>query len=193
MSLAGYQDALARWLVDADLRGRGAVDEPDALAPDEREGLAALDREAVERVARSLRRKRVRAVTGTVPHATRLWPGLADAYLGLLERRPATVADLDPRVGPGASELLRLLAPLVDAARVDPEAPVWTADLLRLELARACVRLAGGVRALRCQYPVHELLFACDEGWLGVVVEAHPHAYRLEPGLLRWRAMGAGE
>jgi hypothetical protein len=227
VSLAGYQDALARLLVDTALRRRWAAGELEldratqvaqaervaereqiaqaervgqaegvgwaalgiALDGPERAALAALDPLEVERVAQSLLRKRRRAIEALVPHSARLWPGLGDAHQSLLERRPAQVRDLDPTLGPAASELLRLLPALVHAAQIDLAAPVWTGDLLRLELARACGRLAGGVRSLRCAYPVHELLLACDRGWVAVLVEVGAHAYRVEGGTLRWRTL----
>jgi hypothetical protein len=199
VSLAGYQDALARLLVDAALRQRWAAGELEQgdgwgalgvmVDGAEQAALAALDPRELERVARSLLRKRRRGVEGLVPHTARAWPGLGDAYEALLAGEPARVEHLDPTLGPAASELLRLLPALVHAAQTDAAAPEWAGDLLRLELARACGRLVGGVRSLRCAYPVHELLLACDRGWLGAIVEPGAHAYRVEGGTLRWRAL----
>ncbi len=194
MSLAGYQEALARLLVDPDLRRRALAGErvelPELeLDADERASLLALDAAQLERLAASLEHKRRRAVAASVPHSARLWPALGERYVALLRERPARIEDLDATLGPGPSELLRLLAPLRAAAAADLEAPVWIADLLALELARTCSRRDGRARALRCRYAVHELLLACDRGWLGVALEPAAHAYQVDATRLRWRAL----
>lgn len=195
--LGDYQEALARVLLDADLRQRllaGERLDELALAADELASLRAIGPQALERVAASLANKRRRAVEATVSHCARLWPALGERYVELLARRPAHVDELEPRLGPGPSELLRLLDDLIAAARADPAAPVWVGDLLALELARACSRRDARVRSLCCRYPVHELLLACDRGWLGVELELDAHEYRVEPTRLRWRSLveGAG-
>jgi hypothetical protein len=196
--LADDQEALARLLLDGGLRRRflaeQAGEELDGLelGADELASLRAIDPAALERVAASLISKRRRAVEATVPHAARLWPALGDRYVELLAIRPARVDALDARIGPGPSELLRMLPDLLRSARCDPAAASWTGDLLALELARACSRRDGQTRSLRCRHPVHELLLACDRGWLSVDLEPGRCDYRVEPTRLRWRSVGDG-
>lgn len=189
--LGDYQEALARLLLDARLRRNffDAGQEIAGLGPDALAALRAIDPQALERVAVSLINKRRRAVEATVPHSARLWPGLARRYVELLRDDPPRVDQLDTRIGPGASELLRTLPSLLAAAREDLEAPVWIGELLALELARACSRRDGELRSLSCRYPVHELLLACDRGWLSVELEPGPHELRVDRVRLRWRAL----
>jgi hypothetical protein len=195
--LADFQEALARLLVDADLRAvhaRGSsifshrMTELDLeLDPAELASLVAIPPAQLERVASSLAHKRRRAAEATVPHSARLWPELGERYLELLAVAPARVEELDPALGPGASELLRCLPQLRTAARREGLIPPWTADLLALELARACSRRDLQPRSLRCAYPVHRALAALDEGWLSVELEPGACEYLLEGARLRWR------
>lgn len=191
--LADFQTALARLLVDARLRrahGRGelalALDE---LALDEAElaSLAAIPSTQLERAASSLVRKRRRALEATVPHCARLWPSLGQRYVELLAASPSRVEHHDAALGPGASELARLLPELRAAARADPLAPPWTDELLALELARACTARDGHARALCCRYLVHRALAALERGWLTVELDAEPCEYRIETSGVRWR------
>jgi hypothetical protein len=194
--LADEQEALARLLVDRGLRRRWFADPSGecfadlALDPAQLASLRALDVRALERVAASLTSKRRRAILATVPHCARLWPELGDHYVELLAAAPARVEHLDPRLGPGPSELLRLLAPLRQAAARDDAAPLWLGDLLALELARACTRRDRQARSLRCEHPVHEALDALDRGWLSVELEPRAHEYVVDAARLRWRAIG---
>lgn len=186
--LSDYQEALARLLVDRCCREHNRECFGDLeLSAEELDSLRAIDPRALDRVAASLAEKRRAAVINTVPHAARLWPELGERYLEQLAAAPAHVEHLDPCLGPGPSELLRMLPRLRADARIDDGAPAWLGDLLALELARACTRRDRQTRSLRCDYPVHQVLHACDRGWLSVDIDLAPHEYRLDAERLRWR------
>lgn len=188
--LGDYQEALARLLVD---RSRTLESFADLeLSAPELASLRALDPRALDRVAASLVEKRRRAVIATVPHTARLWPDLIERYRERLASAPARIEQLDPCLGPGPSELLRMLPGLLADAIVDDVAPAWIGDLLALELARACTRRDQQPRSLRCKYPVHQVLHACDRGWLSVDIDVDPHEYRLDAERLLSRSLGRG-
>src|SRR5262245_54086412 len=165
--LADFEDAVVALATDASLRRRFASDragalEGFALDAREREALASLSLDGLERYARSLVSKRWGEVAKVISLTLRIAPSVERRYRAWLAESPAPAAD--SVLGPGQAEALRALSTLHAELSEDPGEAPYAADLLAYEVLAACARADGVSRGLVTRHPLPEIVVELERG-----------------------------
>lgn len=186
---AAFQSLFVALVTDDAVRARFLAD-PSAVAGDlparAQAALTGIDRDALERYARSLKLKRWRGLAAIIGLTRRISPSIGTRYQRWLGQHPCPGDRLG--LSPGESEGLRSLTDLRRALRADPGEAPWADEVLAFEVYRACSHRDGQVRQLRCRFALPEIISTLEAGQIPLDPPRSPHLLRFERHRLRWRA-----